>query len=43
MLTYDISNNSSLENLKKITQELFDVSTRNKKVISILGMKCDLL
>ena len=43
ILTYDISNSSSLENLKKITQELFDTPTRYKKVISILGMKCDLL
>ena len=43
ILTYDISNNKSLENLKKITQELFDSSIRYKKVINILGMKCDLL
>ena len=43
MLTYNISNSSSLENLKKITQELFDTPTRYKKVISMLGKKCDLL
>ena len=42
-LTYDVSNNSSLENLKKITEELFDTPSRYKRVISILGMKCDLL
>ena len=43
ILTYDISNNSSLENLKKITHELLDSHDRYKRVISILGMKCDLL
>ena len=42
-LTYDISNNSSLDNLKKIIDELLDSSIRYKKVVSILGMKCDLL
>ena len=43
ILTYDISNNLSLENLKKIAQELFDSHGRYKRVITILGMKCDLL
>ena len=43
LLTYDISNNSSLDSLKKIAEELFDSSIRYKKVVSILGLKCDLL
>ena len=42
-LTYDVSNNSSLDNLKTIAEELFDTPSRYKRVISILGMKCDLL
>ena len=43
LLTYDISNNASFENLKKIVNELLYYSIRYKKVFSILGMKCDLL
>ena len=43
LLTYDISNKSSFDNLKKITDEIFDYNDRYKICISILGMKCDLL
>ena len=43
LLTYDISNKSSFENLKKIAEEILDYSDRYKLCISLLGMKCDLL
>ena len=43
LLTYDISNKLSFDNLKKITDEIFDYIDRYKLCISILGMKCDLL
>ena len=43
IITYDVSNDSSLEKLKKITQEIFDSSFIYRKCILILGMKCDLL
>ena len=43
LLTYDISNKNSFNNLKKIVEEVFDYNNRYKLCISILGMKCDLL
>ena len=43
LLTYDISNKSSFENLRKIVDEVLDYINRYKLCISILGMKCDLL
>ena len=43
LLTYDISNKASFENLKNIANEIFDYTDRYKLCISLLGMKCDLL
>ena len=43
LLTYDISNKASFDNLKKIVAEIFDYLDRYKLCISILGLKCDLL
>ena len=43
IITYDISNKASINKLKNIAQELLDTPDRYKRVVSILGMKCDLL
>ena len=43
LLTYDIANKTSINNVKKIIAEILDYTDRYKLCISILGMKCDLL
>ena len=43
LLTYDISNKLSFDNLKKILNEILDYPDRYKLCINILGLKCDLL
>ena len=43
LLTYDISNKTSFDNIKKIVNEIIDYTERYKLCISLLGMKCDLL
>ena len=43
LLTYDVTNETSYKNTRKIVDEIFDYIDRYKICITIVGMKCDLL